>query len=151
MNHITINGVPPYDGRYDLDLENRELTTREWGWIKRLAGYLPLTAEEGYGDPELITVLAVIALRRAGKVDTQQVPQVFGRLSDAPFGSTITMETDLADEEVDAGPPASSSNGNTAGSGPGSPTSSEPLTAAPKVSGTPGWVISQSAPQTSER
>ena len=43
------HGVPPYDGRYDFDLEGRELTTREWGWIKRLSGYLPLTIEEGFG------------------------------------------------------------------------------------------------------
>ena len=67
MDYIVIEGVRPYDGRYEFDLEGRELTTREWGWIKRLSGYLPLTIEEGLTDPELITVFACIALRRAGQ------------------------------------------------------------------------------------
>ena len=52
-----------------MGLEGRELTTREWGWIKRLSGYLPLNIEDGLGDPELVIVFAAIALRRAGKVE----------------------------------------------------------------------------------
>ena len=47
MNHLIITGVPPYDGRYEFDME-RDFTTREWGWLKRLAGYLPLNIEEGF-------------------------------------------------------------------------------------------------------
>ena len=143
--------MPPYDGRFELDLEGHELTTREWGWIKRLSGYLPLTIEEGLGDPELITVLAVIALRRAGKVDTQSVPRTFDRLADAPFGAAVTMDTDRADTEADAGPPPSRSTLNGDGSGPGSTRSSAASMAAPKASGTPDWVISQSGPATLER
>ena len=74
MDYIVIEGVPPYDGRYEFDLEGRELTTREWGWIKRHSGYLPLTIEDGFTDPELVTVFAAIALRRAGKVEAREVP-----------------------------------------------------------------------------
>ena len=56
MDWIVIDGAPPYDGRYMFDLAGQELTTREWGWIKRLSGYLPLTLDEGFkgGDPELL-------------------------------------------------------------------------------------------------
>ena len=99
MDFIVVEGVRPYDGRYEFDLAGQELTTREWGWIKRLSGYLPLTVEEGLSDPELIVVFAVIALRRAGKVEPKDVPAVFERLSDAPFGAAITMETDVEVEE----------------------------------------------------
>ena len=116
MDYITIDGVPPYDGRWEWDLEGRELTTREWGWIKRLSGYLPLNIEEGLGDPELVIVFAAIALRRAGKVEPKDVPQVFERLSDAPFGERITLETDLVEED-DASPPPSSSSLNGDASG----------------------------------
>ena len=92
VDWLILEHVPPYDGRYEWDLEGRELTTREWGWIKRLAGYLPLNIEDGLGDPELIAVFAAIALRRAGKVETNEVPRAFEYLSDAPFdGSAITL------------------------------------------------------------
>ena len=73
MDYLTIEGVKPYDGRYEFDIENHALTTREWGWIKRHSGYLPLTIADGYAgaDPELYAVFAVIALCRAGKVDAR--------------------------------------------------------------------------------
>ena len=74
MDYIVVEGVRPYDGRYEFDIAGQELTTREWGWIKRLSGYLPLTVEEGFSDPELVTVFAAIALRRAGKITVQEVP-----------------------------------------------------------------------------
>ena len=44
-------------------------------------GYLPLTIDEGYRDPELITVFACIALRRAQKATPAEVPALFERLS----------------------------------------------------------------------
>ena len=58
-----------------VDLARGPFTTREWGWIKKHSGYLPLTVEEGFrgADPELITVFAVIALHRAGKIQTADV------------------------------------------------------------------------------
>ena len=150
MDYIVLEQVPPYDGRYEWDLEGRELTTREWGWIKRLAGYLPLNIEDGLGDPELIAVFAAIALRRAGKVEANEVPQAFERLSDAPFdGPGSRLETDTVEEGDADSPPPSSSSSNGATSGPGSPTSSEPSTATPAASGTPGSATSTSARLTS--
>ena len=146
MDYIVIEGVPPYDGRWEWDFEDRELTTREWGWIKRLTGYLPLTIEEGLGDPELVIVFAAIALRRAGKVEAKDVPQVFERLGDAPFGERITLETDTVDEEDDAGPPAPSSSLNGADSGASSPKNSGTWELSPRPSGMPGSATSESAP-----
>jgi hypothetical protein len=137
MDYIVVTGVRPYDGRYEFDLEGQELTTREWGWIKRLSGYLPVTVEEGLSDPELIVVFAVIALRRSGKVDARDVPDVFERLSDAPFGAAITMETEKAEKpESDVGPPELSSTLSVDTSGRES-TNSETSQETPDGSGNP--------------
>jgi hypothetical protein len=147
---IVIAGVKPYDGRYQLDFDD-DLTTREWGWIKRLAGYMPFTLEEGGagGDPELACIFAAIALRRAGRVEASEVPAVFDRLADAPFGSAITIEADEEKPEDDAGPPGRSSNENGASSGDASQTSSDTLVLHPNASGTHGSAASASGPTTS--
>ena len=145
MDYIVVEGVRPYDGRYEFDLEGSPLTTREWGWIKRLSGYLPLTVDEGARDPELIVVFAVIALRRAGKVEPRDVPAVFETLSDAPFGSTVTMETDVVEEEDKPSPPPPSSTSSDATSGPSSPKSSETSPPTLAASGTHGSATSLSA------
>jgi hypothetical protein len=148
MDWVIVDGVRPYDGRYLFDIEGRELTTREWGWIKRLSGYLPLTLEEGFrgGDPELFAAFAVIALYRDGKIDAREATGVFERIVDAPFGSTIRMETDGVDEQEDdaAGPPPPSSVGKPSTSGGGSPTSSETSDETPAAIGTPASELSQS-------
>ena len=149
MDYIVISGSP-YDGRWEFDLAGRELTTREWGWIKRLSGYLPLTIEEGLVDPELICVWACVALTRAQKVERKDVPAVFETLSDLPL-SAIKMETDVVEEKVedDAGPPPSSSSSNGGDSGAASSPSSETLVLTPKASGTRGSVSSASVPRRS--
>ena len=145
MQHVIITGVPGFDGRYPFDLEHRELTTREWGWIKRLAGYLPLALDDdAFGDPELITVFAAIALRRQGKVEAADVPRAFETLSDAPFGAAITLETD-EEAQPDAGPPPPSSNENGVSSGTDSPTISETSAEILNSSGTPASATSESA------
>jgi hypothetical protein len=146
MDYIVIS-APPYDGRWEFDLEGLELTTREWGWIKRLSGYLPLTIEEGLSDPELICVWACVALTRAHKVERKDVPSVFEQLSDLPL-STIKMETDVEEKaEDDAGPPPSSSSGSGGSSGAASGPSSETLVIPPNRSGTPDSVTSESGPR----
>ena len=128
MDYIVLAGVKPYDGRYELDL-SREMSSREWGWIKRLAGYLPVTMDENtFSDPEFACVLAVIALHRASKVETREVPAVFEKIADAPFGTTITIEGDNElEQEDDAGPPAGSPPTGEAGKSP-SNGSSQPST-----------------------
>ena len=146
MDYLVIEGVPPYDGRWPFDIEGQELTTREWGWIKRLSGYLPASIEEGLADPELIVVFACIALRRASKVESREVPDLFERLADAPFSSAITMETDGEEAAAEASPPPSSSSENGDASGDASLTSSETSAPSPPASGMPDLVTSESPP-----
>jgi hypothetical protein len=141
MDWIVIDGVKPYDGRYELD-PTVEFSTREWGWIKRLAGYLPFNIEEAFtgGDPELFAVLALIALHRAGKVTIHDVPGLYERMIDSPFWTTIRLESDGAAgavEDADAVPPAGSSTGNEPSSGDESTTSSETSPSHRNGSGTP--------------
>ncbi len=152
---IVLSDVKPYDGTYSLDFAN-ELTTREFGWIKRLSGYLPMQLEDAVdgGDPEFFCVLAAIALVRAGRIDAREVPQFFERLSDAPFGSSLTVNLDdetVEDEDdpgSDADPPESS-NGSGSSSGLDSTTSSETSQPIRTVSGMPVSASSASDPQTS--
>ena len=141
MDFIVVEGVRPWDGRYEFDLDGSPFTTREWGWIKRLANYMPLTIDQGWkgGDPELFSAFAVIALFRAGKLQPADVPDVFDRFADAPFGGTIRLETDQVDQEDDASPPVLSMNGSSSISGPVSPGSSETSEPTQPASGTPDW------------
>src|SRR4051812_32913882 len=146
---LVVAGVKPYDGSYTLDLE-QELTTREWGWVKRLAGYLPLAVtDDAYGDPEFACVLTVIAMRRSGRIDAGEVAGVFDRLADAPFGAAITVH----DEDQDAGegddrPPMAGPSANASTSGDASATSSETPAAPPSATGTPASATSASGPLT---
>jgi hypothetical protein len=150
MDWIVIEGMRPYDGRYELGLDDAPLTIREWGWIKRHAGYLPIGLDETtFADPEVITILALIAMRRAGKITTAQVGEVWDRFADAPFGAAITFDSDGAAEEDDAGPPAGSSNGNASTSGDSSTTGSASSGLPPSPTGSPASATSVSAPATS--
>lgn len=152
MDWIVVEGVKPYDGRYEFDMDGRPFTTREWGWIKRLSGYLPLTIAEGFdgADPELFTAFAVIAMRRADKITPREVPDVFERIADAPFDVAIKLETDAAsesDEGDDASPPPPSSPAKTSASGTPLRTNSGRSDEPQKRFGPPGLVTSESSPQ----
>jgi hypothetical protein len=148
MDTIVISGVKPYDGRYEFELGD-ELTTREWGWIKRLSGYLPSTLDNNSSDdPELVCVFAVIALHRVGRITRDEVPSVFDKLIDAPYGSTLTLEVGESDED-DASPPALSSNGSEPTFGPDSMTSSDQSTETPPDDGTRDSDTSLSVHETS--
>lgn len=146
MEWLVIEGVRPWDGRYEFDLEGQPLTNREWGFIKRYSGYLPLTIEDGWkgGDPELFAAFAVIALHRAGRVQTGDVADVYERFADTPFGTTIRLDLDGTGlQDGDAGPPAGSSSVNGSSSGDASQTSSG-MWAPP--GGTHASATSESAP-----
>jgi hypothetical protein len=145
-NWITLTGVKPYDGRYELDLDEQPLTMREWGWIKRHAGYLPITLTgDTFTDPELITMLAIVAMHRAGTVTTTQVPELWDRFQDVPFGSTVTLEADETEED-DAGPPPPERSGKQSSSWASSPNGSETPAGPPRSTGSPASVTSESAP-----
>ena len=97
MDWITISGLKPYDGRYELDINQQPLTTREWGWAKRYAGYLPVNLDqETFTGPEMIAGLAIVALGRNSKIEATEGAARGERLQDAPFGATVGWE---------AGPP----------------------------------------------
>jgi hypothetical protein len=137
---IVISGVHPWDGEYEFDIGGHPLTTKEWGWIKRLAGYLPDTVDEGLTDPETITAFAAIALRRAGRIDDREVAETFDHLADQPFGQgkivlKLDREARKAEEEEDADPPEPSSSSNDDTTGLESKPSSEISLVHPKPSG----------------
>jgi hypothetical protein len=108
---IVVEGLKPYDGRYELDWN---FTTRQYGWVKRMAGLdvddMVQKIEDGKADAELATVWALIALHQAGKVEAREVPDLWERMIDDPFGAKLTLEAEAdEDQEADAGPPVSSS------------------------------------------
>ena len=108
MNKIAIENIRPYDGDYPLDLDDEPLTTLEWRWVKKISGYLPLTIDEGLrgGDPDVVCALAVVALRRAGKITKGDVFTVADELADAPFdGSAIRLVFDEVASGDDVPPP----------------------------------------------
>lgn len=95
MARIVID-VPRYKGEYDLDTD-RAFNAREWQWIKKVSGYLPLTVDDGFagGDPGLFVALAVIAMCREGKITRDDGLRVADELMESPFdGVAITLVGD---------------------------------------------------------
>lgn len=146
---LTLRGVAPYDGRYDIDLAESEFTNREWGWIKRFSGYLPATFDDAVrgGDAEFWCVFALILLHRQHRITKADVAEVFELLQDAPYAA-VAVEIDVHDEG-DAGPPPRSSNGNEPTAGPFSSASSDSPATPQSPTGTPGSGTSVSVPVTS--
>ena len=95
----------PYAGRYPF-VPLEEMSTTEWGWMIDIAGCLPLKVDEALqgGDPRVVTMVAVVALHRAGKVAEADVPQAYKRLAGQPAFTTVDFITDPA-EGADADPP----------------------------------------------
>jgi hypothetical protein len=153
MDWIVLEGVRPWDGRYPFDIGDNELTTREWGWIKRHAGYLPATIGDGFrgADPELFAVLACVVLRRVGRIQAYEVPDLFERFADAPYTSTIRLEgDDVVEASSPVDPPLANGTANSTDSGDASATNSANSTDHPNGSGDPDSVTSPFAPATSE-
>jgi hypothetical protein len=136
----------PYQGRYEFDIAEREFTTREWGWIKKYSGYLPLTIDQGWrgGDAELFACFAMIAVRRANRIELAEVSAFMERMLDGAFGSSFTFTSDgePADEGDADGPPAASSPAKPSTDGTVSETSSEGSGNGQSHSGIPGSATS---------
>ena len=101
MAKMVIQGIRPWDGEYELD-EDRAFNTREWSWIKKTSGYMPLTISDGFGggDPSLFVALAVIAMCRTGKIDRESGLRVAEELAEAPFdGAAISMVGDVSEDD----------------------------------------------------
>jgi hypothetical protein len=143
---IVVKGARPYDGSWPMIPFNG----RERGQIKRLTGWLPTEYAKALtgGDSEFSAAIAVLAMRRAGTIDLDDVEEVFGRLLDAD-DATITLEgEDEAEQEGEQGrPPPESSNLKSDSSGLDTEPSSEtspPST--PDDNGTPASDISEFHP-----
>jgi hypothetical protein len=124
MSKLKIEGVPPYDGDYDLDIA--AFTGTELHTIKQISGIRAGELQEGLtaGDYDLVVAFTVIVLQRAGQdVDPAAIMA-------ATVGAiTVDLQTEDA-EVVDERPPVSSPtpNGgeNSSGVGPSSTESTEP-------------------------
>lgn len=93
---IRVNGVPPWDGEYPLDItfKNRELHQ-----IKTLTGLRPAEFQDAIEqrDADIVVAMALIAMRRAGKGVTAD------ELWDAEAGSLVLDATE--DDEAESVPP----------------------------------------------
>lgn len=151
--------IPPYEGEYDFDLSNEPFSTMEWRWIKKIAGYLPLTIQAAFdgGDPDLFLAWAVIAMRRAGRITEADAYRVADELARAPFdGVGISFIGEQAEEDEEARPLAPPPDSETsASSEPSGNASSDngaasPENVSPLRSGIPdSGTVSASDPVTS--
>jgi hypothetical protein len=106
---IKIEGVPPYDGEYPLDMN---MTNREFHTIKQIAGVRAGDLDDAvaHKDLDLVVALAVNALRRAGHVVD------IDRLWDSEAGK-IMLAADEGEDDA-APPPQPSSQPTPSGDGP---------------------------------
>lgn len=141
MSEVVVEETGQWDGRYPFDVPF-DPTLREWIWIKDLADYYPLTFEEGFRrmDAALVTVVALISMRRAGKISVEEVPRVWERWQDLP----VVIRLELGEEEEPEDPMTASetrsdANENSAGTSgsTGSEASAEVVDLPP--TGTHGW------------
>lgn len=93
MPKILIEGAPPYDGEYELDLN---FTNRDLHTVKQISGVRAGELDEAIrvGDLDVVVALAVNALRRAGHQVNIDI------LWDAEAGKITLIE-----DEADAVPP----------------------------------------------
>jgi hypothetical protein len=96
---VTLAG---YNGEYEIDWEGAPPTGDELHQIKQFSGVRAGEVGEGLraGDYDLIVILAVIAMQRAGKFKTLQVLDVAADLRSRPAGF-IRYVADMEDEAED--------------------------------------------------
>lgn len=106
-----MEGIPGFDGSYDLDLDNAPWTARELHWIKKITGLRLGEFEEALEalDYDVVVSFALVALVRSGKVSRQDWQRMSDFLLDAEIGK-ITIEPIL--EEGDDSPPPSRTQEN---------------------------------------
>lgn len=97
-----IAGIRRYDGEYEFDPQ-RKFNALEWRWVKKYAGYFPLTMQEGIrvGDQDLDLTLGLIAIHRSGKLDPADADALFEEMSFHASDELITVLDDgeQGDEE----------------------------------------------------
>lgn len=130
MPQIKIEGVPPYDGVYEIDMN---MTNRDLHTIKQVAGVRAGDLNDAleHRDLDLVVALAVNALRRAGK------PIDMDTLWDSEAGKIL-----LVGDEADAVPPpqpsVSASEPTSSSGTSGSVTGDSALVSDPSSTGSQG-------------
>ncbi len=131
-DRIKVQGIPAFDGEYDLDIGDQPLNALEWRWVKKISGYLPFTIDDGLsgGDPDVVIALAVVAMQRAGKITRDQVLMTADQLADLPFDDAhILLLAGDVEDPPPVSPPTSgqqeSENGSSGSSGGDSTMTSE--------------------------
>ena len=101
---IVVKGARPYEGEYPLGTD-RAFNAREWNWIKRIAGYMPETIEDGFNgdDPDLYVAFAVIALCREGRIDRTEGLRVAETLAELPFGEIRVIYPQTVEDDAPLG------------------------------------------------
>ncbi len=102
---VNINGAPPFDGSYDMDM-SVPLNGRELHVIKELSGVRLGEIDDALaaGDYDLLISFAAISLTRAGKIKKEQTLRVARDVLMEAASGEILVEGD--DEvEDDAVPP----------------------------------------------
>lgn len=131
MDVIRIKGIQPYDGDYEVDFSR--FTNRELHKIKVTTGLRTgeyndaLTA----GDNDLITALAIVALRR-NDVDVNE---------DIMWDADAGLISMVAGDEEDV-PPIQGPNDRQTSSGEDTSPGSDPQATPPSPTGTPDWPTS---------
>lgn len=99
MLRINVNGIPPYDGAYELDSNDPNFTNGELRAIKKETGIIASELGNAIvaGDQDAWVGVTMILLQRSGKFEVV-LPQL---LWDAP-SSAITVE-ESEDEDEDEG------------------------------------------------
>jgi hypothetical protein len=133
MASIEIKGARTFDGRYPLIQFNRY----EQGQIRRLSGWMPLQYEEALagGDAEFIAALAVLAMKRKGRIEREEVAETYEEILDID-GAEIRLIGDAEEESNEPRPPTENSNSSSDISTPDSRRSSETSATTPKDNGT---------------
>jgi hypothetical protein len=127
---LKIEGVPPYDGDYNLDIA--AFTGTELHTIKEISGVRAGELQEGLqaGDYDLVVAFTVIVLQRAGRdVDPAEIMA-------ATVGAiTVDLQTEI--EVVDERPPASPGPNGMTGGEPNGSGGAESKSSLSETSGSP--------------
>lgn len=101
-DHIHIEGMPPFNGDWELDIDGQFFNGDELHLIKKISGVRANELEEAFeaGDYDLVIAFAVIALQRAGQRASAEA------LRKAPVGKIqLRMGDEETTEAGDALPP----------------------------------------------
>lgn len=112
---MILKDVGPHDGEYEIDFD-QPYNGDEWHFIKQVSGVRMGEWESAMdaGDYDVLLAIAVLQLKREGKITDRDMHQLFSKFRSAPLGCVAFPEAD------DAGPPEQKQSGKPSESGQGS-------------------------------